>query len=1199
METNSKGIVPVVQFTKYTKHNGILTKRYSLNNGALVKHQPTPSPDAAERVTVSNVREFEACLSGLHKNQAVAFGLINANQITVKALEDDTQRARSKENCYWRKSGAGVLLLDLDFSEDAPIASQDEAWQILTDAVPALANAPALQRPSCSSFIYNKHTGEELQGLRGMRVYVFVNKAEEIPTLGKIIMQRLWLKGHGRIQIASNGSKRKVTIVDGAVFQPERLDYAAGASVSAELEQRYPAPIFRNEDAPPIQTKLIKPLSSDENCAYQQLVDKSLLLAEPESADRRELHIQKRAPLLAAHSGITLDKAKQTLRKALSGAPLPVDFVLYPQKGDPVTVGELIANPAKWNGKYFADPSEPEYRNDNRIARALLGANDKSKWCIHSFAHGEVRYSFDFDSEQLPTYYSGEIQKTKTISKYNFVSEVMPIVNKAAPMNNNLLYTPTELTTVIAPAGIGKTKLITESDIVKNSYVGFDYADRRVPLIAVPTVEKAREIAADLHSLYPHKRICTLVGRTQEDITPLPEAPTARDEHGNRFVPMCWKHDHIMTMDEHHIPTQAQGVLCKSKKEDAEHKCEHFNSCGYQRMRSEAQSASVIVTTHAQLALGVGVPINYIFIDELALTALLRGGECNKSYFQDGESVVEITHLVEEVAKALRDGIQLSSIPDAEAKATELRAWCKERKKENRPLDGVTAATTLPELKEILKNNVQTATIETKAITVIEKMAIALDGNEERFWLEGNVFKWADIADIKVKGLIVDEDGKPKIPPIIHFDATGRKAIVEALFKRESVWHNYRIKDENGANITQTLSKAWHQGLWKTKGVTDTNKLHRVAAEIALHYEMYPSSGVIAQKEVIEELRTLCADVGTFSNYGALRGLNKMIDNNIQLLHIFGRVMPDASGVREIAVALWGKSAIDMSAAPERCSAFINKKDRTKHKTVVMGYQHKLLAEVLGMIRDDELVQAVGRMRLIWGKTGRDIVIHGTTPIPSLLVDSVVTEKTTFSKDMIAGRAATKAKASIFSISANVADFIEQLTVNLRGVLPVYIYNIRGVPPLIHQYQIEVNEDKRHRQKRFSFLAAWELIEQIENATGKKVTDIKTLQSFTVKKPVVKQPSRKIPLATVRMATEYWHSAPQEQKIIYSRMIDLFGNEDAEIIINNAHKPEAKQSLDRLILLRDEQPLLDAIEQLEPFNIDWQQWRNAPAAIAA
>jgi hypothetical protein len=53
-------------------------------------------------------------------------------------------------------------------------------------------------------------------------------------------------------------------------------------------------------------------------------------------------------------------------------------------------VRQLLENPEQWHGARFADPLEPDYREDNRIAWANLCGGGRPY--LYSHAHGGQRY---------------------------------------------------------------------------------------------------------------------------------------------------------------------------------------------------------------------------------------------------------------------------------------------------------------------------------------------------------------------------------------------------------------------------------------------------------------------------------------------------------------------------------------------------------------------------------------------------------------------------------------------------------------------------------------------------------------------------------------------------------------------------------------------------------------------------------------
>ena len=65
--------------------------------------------------------------------------------------------------------------------------------------------------------------------------------------------------------------------------------------------------------------------------------------------------------------------------------------MLVTEKFGKVTVAAILDNPDKFHGARFADPLEPDYGNDRRIARANLKAAGKPY--LWSHAHGGQRFT--------------------------------------------------------------------------------------------------------------------------------------------------------------------------------------------------------------------------------------------------------------------------------------------------------------------------------------------------------------------------------------------------------------------------------------------------------------------------------------------------------------------------------------------------------------------------------------------------------------------------------------------------------------------------------------------------------------------------------------------------------------------------------------------------------------------------------------
>jgi len=84
--------------------------------------------------------------------------------------------------------------------------------------------------------------------------------ASDIPRYGKLLFDRLWLAGYGFIALSSNGAMLDRTIIDAAVFSPERLDFVGKPVISsAGLEYTPIEPKFISGDM--LDTSLLADLS--------------------------------------------------------------------------------------------------------------------------------------------------------------------------------------------------------------------------------------------------------------------------------------------------------------------------------------------------------------------------------------------------------------------------------------------------------------------------------------------------------------------------------------------------------------------------------------------------------------------------------------------------------------------------------------------------------------------------------------------------------------------------------------------------------------------------------------------------------------------------------------------------------------------------------------------------------------------------
>ncbi|MFV8834741.1 hypothetical protein ACNSTU_07210 [Aquisalimonas sp. APHAB1-3] len=383
-QTDSCSIVSRITATNPDR----LSKQFVLQNGELIKY-PAGSLVRGhyERLSVSGPRALAEVLQSLRPNQALCFGAASAETATIASRnatrDGDINRTR---DCFHWPSGPGWLLLDYDPPEGTEPLNVADLHTELCEACPALEQAPALMGSSGSAHIYNGDTGEGLKGAGGLRDYVLVADARDIPRAGQVLFDRLWLAGFGYFTVSKSGALLPRSRVDACVWQPERLDFAAGASCVPPLEQRRPEPVVLNPDASPLDTATALPdLTATERERLEEIQAGAREAVAAAQQTAREAWINERLKAKGIDSHNT--EARERLHQAVSNGQLFGEFELIHESGDRVTVGDLLDKPERWHGKRFADPLEPDYSNgDQRICVANLLSGRKPY--LYSHAHG-------------------------------------------------------------------------------------------------------------------------------------------------------------------------------------------------------------------------------------------------------------------------------------------------------------------------------------------------------------------------------------------------------------------------------------------------------------------------------------------------------------------------------------------------------------------------------------------------------------------------------------------------------------------------------------------------------------------------------------------------------------------------------------------------------------------------------------------
>lgn len=342
-----------------------------------------------ERKTFLGLDDFAQYIGGLNGINALAYGVPKHDYARVLSRKESGSEKggdlpvilRTRQNFSW-PTGEGVFMLDHDVRKDGQVISSAQLLAALHQACPELSSAPTLLMHSASSHIYE---GDKvLTGQAGMRVYIRVKSASDIPRAGKALFKRLWLAGFGYIEIGKSGSLYEKTLIDRSVWDPERLDFAGGACCEAPYHQNRPDPVVMNEgfDADAFDTSVIEDLTDAEEAQYKTIVAEAKAAVKEQAARKREDWL------------LSLPEDRRDIvSESMESGVLPADFILRSVNGDEFTVAEALANKDKYHGVYVEHPFEPDYQDNDKLAQLKLDNNPRP--CVHTFAHGGQNFWLD------------------------------------------------------------------------------------------------------------------------------------------------------------------------------------------------------------------------------------------------------------------------------------------------------------------------------------------------------------------------------------------------------------------------------------------------------------------------------------------------------------------------------------------------------------------------------------------------------------------------------------------------------------------------------------------------------------------------------------------------------------------------------------------------------------------------------------
>ena len=225
-------------------------------------------------------------------------------------------------------------------------------------------------------------------------------------------------------------------------------------------------------------------------------------------------------------------------------------------------------------------------------------------------------------------------------------------------------------------------------------------------------------------------------------------------------------------------------------------------------------------------------------------------------------------------------------------------------------------------------------------------------------------------------------DLHPKITRALFLDATGNEDVYRALLGEDTQF--VRINAHQNLEIIQASDAVMGKRRIVPTGDEpgDDATLARVAGLV--HLLGNPGKTAVitnkAAEDALEARGYLPAGTQT-AHFGALRGLNRLED--CETLVIAGRPEPPPLEVEAIARALWPREALNFTGR------YVWRQDGLLS---VASHEDARCDAVLRMIREGEVMQAIGRLRAVRSDSIKRVIVLTSTPIDLPVTHKPLTE---------------------------------------------------------------------------------------------------------------------------------------------------------------------------------------------------------------
>ena len=381
------------------------------DEGQLVKERPMRPPVAsAVHLQFDSFKAFEDWRMGQSANVMLVAGTFASAECDgVPALYkrevDKTPGAvaASKEYLAFREQ-PGVMILDHDVKDRAEVAGlypedlthlgSGEAFAEALDKVLPEARACAMLVGGSTSSNINDAEGKVRKGPGGLRGYLPVTDASDIPRVMNVAHKRSIIQGYGWAFVDAGGGFQERSLVDLALARPTQPDYAA-PDLNDGLEQDRG---WASYDGDWLDPAVVPDLTPEEEALYAAKV-KEMRAALADDMKRQKAVAKRRKEKKLIDSGVEPKRAKKTADLLYDhGVVTGADVVIF-DDGEAVAAATLITNGADYDERICLDPIDPDY--DGGRCVGIFYWNDGQHPIVHSYAHGPHVYRLRHDLDSL------------------------------------------------------------------------------------------------------------------------------------------------------------------------------------------------------------------------------------------------------------------------------------------------------------------------------------------------------------------------------------------------------------------------------------------------------------------------------------------------------------------------------------------------------------------------------------------------------------------------------------------------------------------------------------------------------------------------------------------------------------------------------------------------------------------------------